>query len=287
MREAHISKSILSISTPGTHLKHGDDAQARKLARQCNEFCADMKKRHPDKFGYWATLPLPDVAASLDEIAYAFDELQADGVCMLTNHHGKYPGDDLFEPIFAELNRRKATVFIHPTTPCYVHENTVIHDNMPLRGYPPAMFDFLFEEVRVFVNLISSGTAVRYPDVKIIISHAGGALPPILERFARIGAGLPGGKVEMDSKQIKDIINQQFYFDLSGFVLPDQIYGLLRLAKPSRLLYGSDFPYTPAGFVLDLAKELDEGIDEAVGGSENRQAVYEVNSRRLLNRGQN
>ena len=107
-------------------------------------------------------------------------------MCILTNHHGKYPGDALFDPIFAE-----ATVFIYPTTPCYVHDKTVIHDNLPLRSYPPAMFDFLFEEVRVFANLIASRTVTRYPDVKIIFSQAGGALPPILERFARIGAALP------------------------------------------------------------------------------------------------
>ena len=285
MSEAHISKSILSISTPGTHLIHGDDAQACKLARECNEFCADLKSRHPDKFGYWATLPLPDVEASLKEIAYAFDELQADGVCMLTNHHGIYPGDASLYPIFAELNHRKATVFIHPTTPCYVHESTVVHDNLPLRGYPPAMFDFLFEEVRVFVNLISSRTVTHYPDVKIIMAHAGGALPPILERFARIGAGLPGGKEEMSSKQMKEILSRQFYFDLSGFVLPDQIHGLLRLVDPSRLLYGSDFPYTPAKHALELAQEMDEGIVEAVGGVENQKAVYEANARKLLTKG--
>ena len=282
MSKSHISRSILSISTPGTHLIPGEDAQARKLARECNEFCADLKKRHPDKFGYWATLPLPDVQASLEEITYAFDELQADGVCMLTNHHGEYPGGALLDPIFAELNRRKATVFIHPTTPCYLHDNTVVHDNLPLRGYPPAMFEFLFEEVRTFINLVASRTVTRYPDVKIIISHAGGALPPILERFTRIGVGLPGGKAELSSQAVKEIMSRQFYFDLSGFVLPDQIYGLLRMVAPDRLLYGSDFPYTPAKYALDLAQEMDEGLSEAVGGVQNQKAVYQINAQRLI-----
>jgi predicted TIM-barrel fold metal-dependent hydrolase len=134
----------------------------------------------------------------------ALDELQADGVCMLTNHHGNYLGDALFDPIFAELNRRKATVFINPTKPCIIHVNNV-HEDLPMRGYPPAMFEFFFEEVRVFINLLASETVKRYPDVTIIIPHAGGALPPILERFSRIGAGLPGGKVEISSKDVKDI----------------------------------------------------------------------------------
>ena len=283
MSKAHISKSILSISTPGAHLVHGDDAQARKLARECNTFAADLKKRRPDRFGFWATLPLPDVEGCLEEIAYSLDELQADGVCMLTNHHGTYPGDALFDPVFAELNRRKATVFIHPTLPCIVHGDN-IHEDLPMRGYPPSMFEFFFEEVRVFINLFASGNVKRYPDVKIIMSHAGGALPPILERFARIGAALPGGKVEMNSKDMKEIMSRQFYFDLSGFVFPDQIHGLLRMVDPSRLLYGSDFPYTPSSHALQLAQQMDEELVEVVKNDESRRDVYQMNAHRLLSK---
>jgi predicted TIM-barrel fold metal-dependent hydrolase len=107
-----IQNAILSVSTPGVNL--GDDVEAREKAREVNEFTAEVVRKHPRRFGFFATLCLPDVRGSLDEIAYAFDKLDADGVVLLANSRGIYLGDRSFDPLFDELNRRKAIVFVHP-----------------------------------------------------------------------------------------------------------------------------------------------------------------------------
>jgi predicted TIM-barrel fold metal-dependent hydrolase len=116
MNARGISKSYLSISSPGVHF--GDDAAAKKLTRDCNSHAAALSQRHAGKFGSFASLPLPDVNASLEEITYALDELHADGFTLLTNYRGIYLGDERFERIYVELNRRHAKVFLHPTTGC-------------------------------------------------------------------------------------------------------------------------------------------------------------------------
>jgi predicted TIM-barrel fold metal-dependent hydrolase len=105
--EAGIDAAVPSISTPGVHF--GDDAAARSLARKVNEYLADIRRDRPDRFGAFATLPLPDIEGSLDEIAYAFDVLDLDGVSVLTNAGASYLGDARFDPIFAELQRRATT----------------------------------------------------------------------------------------------------------------------------------------------------------------------------------
>ena len=110
-----IASSVLSISAPGLHF--GDDAAARDLARYCNDEGARAVHAHPRRFGLFASLPLPDVEGALKEITYAFDTLQADGVVLESNFHGVYLGDRRLEPVFAELDRRKARILLHPNDP--------------------------------------------------------------------------------------------------------------------------------------------------------------------------
>ena len=281
MDRCGISKSILCITSPGTHLVRGDDEGGRALSRKCNLFSAEVKKRKPDRFGYWANLPLPDVEGSVAEIAYAFDNLQPDGVALLTNHDGIYLGDPLFEPVWAELNRRKATVFIHPTIPTMAHGDDLL-TAIPLKGFPPGLFEYFFEEVRVILNLFSKGVVTRYPDVTYIIPHGGGAFPPVIERFSCFGTWIFGNKEEMSSDMIKETMKKQFYFDLTGFLLPDQIHGLLRFVDPSRLLFGSDYPYIREDSAIRLAEKMNAELPGVIKDERDRQAIYKGNAERLL-----
>ncbi len=112
MEARSVRTSIVSVSTPGVHF--GDTAEARAMARSVNEYAADVAKRNPGRFGFFATVTLPDVEGSLAELAHAFDTLHADGVVLLANTHGTYLGDEAQQPLFDELNRRNAVVFDPP-----------------------------------------------------------------------------------------------------------------------------------------------------------------------------
>jgi 6-methylsalicylate decarboxylase len=229
MAQLNITKSILSISSPGTFLIPNDSAAARKLSRECNDFAAELISRRPKQFGFWASLPLPDIDGSLEEIAYALDELKADGVTLHTNSHGIYLGDKTFDPIFNELNRRKANVFIHPTTPCINHGQTPA---APLPQYPSPMCEFLFDTARIVINLFISGTIARCPDITFIIPHAGGTLPPLIERFTAFTSIIPSAQeLKLSSEVVKETFGKQFYFDLAGMPFPDQIHGAFEIRE--------------------------------------------------------
>jgi predicted TIM-barrel fold metal-dependent hydrolase len=283
MEDLSITKSVLSISSPGVYLYPGDHEASRRLTRQCNEFAADIVRRRPDQFAFWAALPLPDVAGTLLEIPYALETLHAAGFALETNHHGTYLGDPIFDAVFTELNRRKATVFIHPTTPCIKHAGSHDHTAVTvLSQFPNPMFEFMFDTARAIINLFLSGTIKRCPDITFVIPHAGGAIPPVIERFCSFATDILGLEVETNSKIVKETFLRQFYFDLAGFPFPDQIHGLLRFVEPQKLLYGSDYPFTPAKGVAALAKKMHIGLEDLFSDDSVRRGVYAGNAKRLL-----
>ncbi|KAF9889213.1 hypothetical protein FE257_007526 [Aspergillus nanangensis] len=281
MKQANITKSIISITSPGTYLIQGNTLAARRLTRKTNEFAADIKRKHPKEFGFWASLPLPDVQGSLVELAYALDHLKADGVTVMTNAHGVYLGDESLDPLFRELNRRNVTVFIHPTSPC-VRQGHSERTAAPLTQYPNPMFEFFVDTARAVINLFLSETVARFSGVTYIVPHAGGALPPTIERFTSFASSISGLPLEINSNIVKEAFSNQFYFDLAGFPFPDQIHGLLRYIGVSRLLYGSDFPYTPAGGALGLARTLDANIGEVVPDPNDQSSILTGNAQQLL-----
>src|SRR5579871_6801719 len=162
MMDAHgIGEGILSVSSgPPIH-------DASTLLRKCNDAAAELRQRYPGRFGSFASLPLPDIDASLNEIAYCLDSLKADGFIIFTNYKGKYLGDEHFAALLAELNRRKAVVFIHPNDPSYALANLV----------PASVLEFPFETTRTATSLIVSGALNRFANIRFILAHAGGALP--------------------------------------------------------------------------------------------------------------
>ncbi|CAM1508026.1 Fc.00g048740.m01.CDS01 [Cosmosporella sp. VM-42] len=282
MRKGNITKAILSITSPGTHLVPGNDALARETARKCNEFAADLKRRNPDKFGFWASLPLPDVQGSLAEIDYALDKLNADGVSVMTNAHGVYLGDAILDPIFAALNKRNATIFIHPTSPCLRSGNEVQKVAPLVAQYPNPMFEFFFDTTRAVINMFVSGTIDRSPNLTIILSHAGGAITPLVARFTSFATSILGLPVQIDTASVKKAFQSQFYFDLAGFVFPDQIHGLLPYVGASRILYGSDYPYTPEAGALGIAEAMIKQLPLVFSSKSEQKAIYKGNAETIL-----
>jgi predicted TIM-barrel fold metal-dependent hydrolase len=294
MSTANVSKSILSVSSPGTHIVPGNDALGRNLTRQCNAYAAELKKSHPDKFGYWAALPLPDVDAALPEIDRAIAE-GADGFGLMTNYHGNYVGSPALDPVFDRLNEVRATVFIHPTKPCIKHGNETSSaqttNALPFgEQYPIPIFEFFFDTARAVINLFSSGTIDRCPNITFIIPHSGGALPPIMTRFIQFSSVVPGGRT-LDSATVRKQLDTQFYFDLAGFVFDGDSGGNGQLKafvegfeiSYERLLYGSDFPFTQTQFVKMFADRMKDGLEHLFSAIE-RNAIYEGNAVKLLDK---
>ncbi|MEU6579583.1 amidohydrolase family protein [Nocardia sp. NPDC046763] len=242
-----IQAAVLSVSTPGTHL--GDDTEARTWARKVNDYAAEIVKDRPGRYGFFATLPLPDVDGALEEAAYALDQLGADGIILLANHRGTYLGDPSFEPLMAELGRRGTTVFVHPA-------------ELPgplVPGVPPFAADFLLDTTRAAMNLVLSGTTTRHPDTTFILSHGGGFLPYAAHRISLTLEGyqqITGVESVMHRETILAEL-RRFYFDTALTANPDTLPTLLTFADPTRITFGSDFPYATPEISAYFTHQLD------------------------------
>jgi predicted TIM-barrel fold metal-dependent hydrolase len=228
-----IETAMLSMSSPGVHF--GDDKAARLLARRVNEYTAELIRDHPGRFGNLVSLPLPDVDASLEEIAFAYDELDADGVALLTHTHGVYLGDPRLERVFAELDRRRAVVFLHPTSPVGWEQSALAR--------PRPMVEYIFDTARTVTDLVMAGVVARYPRIQVIVPHCGGAVPVLADRineFMRLF-------VPSEKTPAQDAVQQLrgLYYDMAGTAFPRQVPALLKLVDPDRVLFGSDYCWTP------------------------------------------
>jgi predicted TIM-barrel fold metal-dependent hydrolase len=249
-----IASALLSISAPGVWF--GDDAIAVQLARRCNDYMASLVQRHHDRFGMFATLPLPDVDASLDEIRYASDILNADGFCLLSSYGNRHLGDPAFAPVFDELNRRRATVFVHPgvTDAC--------RDLMP--DFPASIIEFPFDTTRTVLSLLFGGTMTRCPNVRFIFSHAGGAVPFLAHRMARLEA-LPEFAAKTPDGALT--LLRRHYYDCALSANAPPLDALTSFVPASQLLYGSDFPFAPGMTkkTIDSLAEFDPRGDILTG----------------------
>lgn len=256
-----IATAVVSVSTPGVHF--GDDAAARQLGREVNEFAADLAARHSGRFAFFATLTLPDVEGSLEEAAYALDVLGARGVILLANVDGRYLGDPAFDPLLAELNRREATIFVHPS-------------RLPgptADGIPPYIADFLLDTTRTAVSLVRNGVLQRYPRLNFILSHGGGFLPFAAYRLAMTST--------FDSdRSIDDFLAdfRRFHVDIAQASSPTALPAIVDFFGADHVLFGSDWPHaSDAGiaYFRDLYESV--GVDPDV-----RAGVDGGNAKRLL-----
>ena len=269
MDDAGIDVAITSISTPGVHL--GDDAAAGALARRCNEFSAELIQKYPLRFGGFACLPLPDVEGSLQEVAYALDVLKLDGVVLFSNARGVYLGDRRFAPLFQELQRRAAVVFVHPTA----SPDTAFHQ----LGLPDSLLDFPVDTSRAIANLHYSNTFARTPKVKYIFSHAGGTIPYVATRF-----GIVDEMKVIEGAEERGLTAdtlRRLYWD-TALSWKDPVLQMLRsVVGIGQVLYGSDFPYLRRDLAVRSRVEL-EATAELIEAE--RAGILGSNTLRLLPR---
>ncbi|MFT4066993.1 amidohydrolase family protein [Paraburkholderia sp.] len=247
-----------------------DMAKTRRLTRACNEYSARMVADHPDRFGAFAALPLPDVKAALEEIGHALDVLKADGIGLMTNYDDRYLGHADFTPVFDELNRRKAVVYVHPTS-CTCNRGL-------LPDEPDSLIEFPHDTTRAVASLLFSGTFGRCPDIRFIFSHAGGTVPFLAHRMALLGS-LDKGLARHVPEGVMPIL-RRLYYDTAIAANPLSMAALLELVTPANVLLGTDFPFVPEhGVQATLAGLRDVGFSDA-----ELRAVEGGNAARLLDR---
>jgi predicted TIM-barrel fold metal-dependent hydrolase len=249
MDDAGIDVAITSISTPGVHM--GDDAAARDLARRVNELSAELIQERPDRFGGFAALPLPDVDGALRALEYALDVLKLDGVVLFSNARGIYLGDVRFRPLFDELERRAAVVFVHPTS----SPDPAAHS----LGLPDSLIDFTADTTRAVAQLHYGNTFARTPNVKFIFSHAGGTIPYLATRFSIVDQMnvIPGAE---ERGSAADTLRRLYWDTALSWRAP--ILRMLRsVVGLGQVLFGSDYPYLRRDLAVACRGEVEASTE--------------------------
>jgi predicted TIM-barrel fold metal-dependent hydrolase len=240
-----IATAITSISQPGVHF--GNDAAARTLARLCNEDAASNIARWPRRFGAFATVPLPDVDGACREIEHALGVLKLDGVCLLASYGERFLGDAFFEPVLELLNEREAVVFVHPN---FHPSSRGLSWNLPA-----FLTEFPIDTTRAGANLVFSGATRRFPRIRFILAHGGGALPYVAWRLS-LAPMIDRRFADLTGAGILEEVGR-FWFDTAQAAGAPVLAALREIASPSKLLFGSDWPYCPETVVAHTTGALE------------------------------
>lgn len=263
MDRSGIALSLTSLVQPAVWF--GDVALGRRLARESNEYAANLARDYPGRFGTFATLPLPDPEGSLKEIAYSLEVLKAEGFCLMTSYNGRYLGHASFTPVLEELDRRAAVVYTHPlTADCC--RNVV-------QGVSDSAIEYATETTRTMASLLFSGAAARFPNIKWIWSHSGGTAPFLLSRFQYQEQSMKDAKRLLPNGVMHELA--KFYYDMAQGNHPGALDALGRIAPVSQYLYGTDFPFR-------FGDEVNKGIAAYPFPAAQRLAIERGNSLRLM-----
>lgn len=258
MAATHVAAAVVSAPVPAAAFQ--DPALAEEGVRVCNESYAGLVADHPTRFGFFANVAQLHVDLAIEQTAHALDELGADGVILMTNAGGRYLGDPRFDPLFAELNRRRAVVFVHP--------GGLPDGEVEIPGVGDFIAGYMLDTTRAALSLVTSGTMRRYPDLSIILAHAGGFLPYAAGRVESAGRQGEGP----DPAELRRAL-RRFYYDTAMPMSPYATPSLLAAVGPTRILYGTDYASRPAGEVRVVTAALD------------RDPALDRRTRRSINRG--
>jgi 6-methylsalicylate decarboxylase len=269
MDKAGIESAITSITSPGVWFDGDSASDNRARARDCNEFGAQMMREHPKRFGMFAAIPVPDIDGSLAEIAYALDVLKLDGIGVLTSYAGKLLGDPVFDPVFDELNRRKAKVFVHPTMSCCGNV---------FPGVSGPTIEFPTDSARAIASLLLRGTFARCPNVTFLFSHGGGTLPSIVQRvIGSVRTLSPEDRARFVPNGAEYELQRQYYDVASVALNPAGMAAVLKLWPSTQITYGSDAPFGSTTGIVEALMRLD--LAPAL-----LQAIHRDNALRLFPR---
>jgi predicted TIM-barrel fold metal-dependent hydrolase len=265
MDKAAVDTAVVSILNPGVWFGQKDE-EARRLARACNEYAADLERDHKGRFRSFAVIPLPDTEGSLREIEYSLDVLKAQGIALWTSYSEKYLGDPAFLPVFEELNRRKAVVYTHPGVPdCCTNL---------IKGVPVSTLEYAHDTTRTIVSVVfgEGQTAFKCPDVQFIWSHSGGTLPFLTSRFVEL-ANRPRDKDRFPEGPLP--IFRKFYYEVAQGNTLGQLAALMQMVPVSQVMFGSDYPFR-------RGVEAVEGVHNYKFSADDIKAIDSENAIRVM-----
>jgi predicted TIM-barrel fold metal-dependent hydrolase len=263
-----IAVAILSLASTHGVWFDADPATIPALARTCNEYAVKMIRDTPGRFGVFATLPMPDVDASLKEVKYAFDTLHVDGIGIPTSFGSRWPGDAAFEPLWRELNRRKAMVVFHPYAPncCGLLQP----------GINESYLEYPYDTGRTFMSLLFGGMLAKYTDVRWTFCHGGGTLPFLIGRLNNLAAN-SHEKLDVIAPDGIEAMLQSMYFDTANATYGPAFDALAAVIPISQIMFGTDYPYVTGK--QNIAPLLTDGLSPA-----DLVAVERGNAMRLIPR---
>jgi predicted TIM-barrel fold metal-dependent hydrolase len=268
MDRGGVQTSVLSLASISEGLWGLDAQAATKVVRASDDYAARIMSDYPGRFGLFAPLNMVDVDTSLQEIAYGYDQCHADGIGLQSSYNGKYLGDPSYEPIWQELNRRKAVIFVHgPNNACC----SQIKDGPGMFG---SVVEVTFDVTRTAASLLTSGALRRYPDIRWIIAYGGGTLPFV------------AGRINAFVKQMKTVNEfapdgvlaelQKLHLDTVNVTNAASMAAMFKFTKPSQIVYGTDFIY--------YNNDQLDALDERHLAAKDMNAILSGNAKRLIPR---
>ncbi len=267
MEHAGIRTTILSLGAPGMDM--GNETATVRLTHHCNEDQVRIIAKHPGRFGFFAALPLPYFDAARRQAIVALDDMHADGVTILTNYGGRYFGDPVYWPLLEVLNARSALAFIHPTSPWQFEG---------FRELSPSTLEFPFDTTRALASVLYHGVPQRFPNIRFLWSHAGGAMPYMAGRTAVLAERNPGFLLRGPEKMLPALRN--FHFDITQSANRATLAALRETVPIENILFGTDWPMAGIPQVDLTLRQL----EEASLTPAERYAIYRGNALRLIPR---
>lgn len=244
MEEYDIAACVLSVPDAANH---ATGAEAREIARRINETLAGIVAEHPSWFGALASLPGRDPEGAVAEVRHALDVLGMDGIATSTSIDDSYLGEPQFDPWLQEIDRRGATLFVHPSISG--------PGQTLLVGLNASVIEYMFETTRMVVNMVVTGAKRRFANIEVISTHAGGTIPFLINRLQTLEHtfGVGPGRLELSPDEVRAGV-ASFHYDLSAATSEAQLGALCKLVPVSRMLMGLDLPFMPrTSFALAIA----------------------------------
>jgi aminocarboxymuconate-semialdehyde decarboxylase len=258
-----VDTQVITLTTPGTHVE--TTATAARLARLVNDAFARVIAERSPRFTALATLPLNDVQASIAELKRAMTELRLPGAMVFSNVNGVALADKRYEPLWAEANRLEAIIHIHPTDPVGVEAMTD-YWLMPLVG-------FLADTTLAAAKLVFAGVPERYPNIKWVLGHLGGAIPYLAERLDRGWEAFPDCRADIQKRPTEYL--RRFYYDAVNFD-PMAVRLAVDFAGADHVLAASDYPHQ-----IGSIPKMKSSLAELRVSDEERKKIMGENARRL------